>query len=201
MNVVSTINGNESVMSIDDYMFNKKRTIDIVGVIDSDVAKKVVDQLLFLDSKSSEDPVVLRINSPGGSVTDGMAIYDTIKDVIRCETITIGYGLCASMGAFLLAAGTAGKRWALPNTEIMIHQPLGGIHGQAQATDIVLHATHLQEVKQRLVKILAAECNKGTRVVANDLERDKWMTPRQALSYGLIDHIGYAGEEELTNEY
>ena len=146
----------------------------------------VVAQLLYLEGQDPSKDISLYINSPGGSVTDGMAIYDTMQ-YIKCDVSTICMGMAASMGAFLLAAGTPGKRYALPNADIMIHQPSGGAKGQA--TDIEIHTKHILHTKKKLNEILAKNTGKPFEVVARDTERDNFMTAQEALEYGLIDKV------------
>ena len=146
----------------------------------------VVAQLLYLEGQDPSKDISLYINSPGGSVTDGMAIYDT-KQYIKCVVSTICMGMAASMGAFLLAAGTPGKRYSLPNSDIMIHQPSGGAQGQA--TDIEIHANHILHTKKKLNEILAANTGQPYEVIARDTERDNFMTAQQALEYGIIDKV------------
>lgn len=164
----------------------KDRIIFLGGEIDDDVANTVVAQLLFLEMEDPDADICLYINSPGGSVTDGMAIYDTMQ-YIKCDVSTICMGMAASMGAFLLAAGTKGKRLALPNSDIMIHQPSGGAQGQA--TDIMIHADHIIQTKKKLNTILAEKTGQPYEVIARDTERDNFMTAQQALEYGLIDKV------------
>jgi ATP-dependent Clp protease protease subunit len=149
-------------------------------------ASLTVAQLLFLEGQDPEKDIFLYINSPGGSVPDGMAIYDTMQ-YIKCEVSTICLGMAASMGAFLLAAGTKGKRYALPNSEIMIHQPSAGYRGQV--TDIEIHAKRLLLVKDRLNQILAEKTGQPIDIVRQDTERDNFMTAEEALKYGIIDKI------------
>ena len=149
-------------------------------------ASLVVAQLLFLEGQDPNKDISLYINSPGGSVTDGMAIYDTMQ-YIKCDVSTICMGMAASMGAFLLAAGTKGKRYALPNADIMIHQPSGGAQGQA--TDIEIHTKHILHTKQKLNEILAKNTGQPLDVIKQDTERDNFMTAQQALEYGLIDKV------------
>ena len=146
----------------------------------------VVAQLLYLEGQDPSKDISLYINSPGGSVTDGMAIYDTMQ-YIKCDVSTICMGMAASMGAFLLSAGTKGKRYALPNADIMIHQPSGGAQGQA--SDIEIHAKHILHTKQKLNEILAMNTGQPLEVIARDTERDNFMTAQQALEYGLIDKV------------
>jgi len=151
-------------------------------------ASLVVAQLLYLESQDPDKEIQLYINSPGGSITSGMAIYDTMQ-YIKCDVSTLCVGMAASMGAFLLAAGTPGKRFALPNSEIMIHQPLGGFQGQA--TDIKIHADRIIQIKEKLNSILAKETGKPLEVISRDTERDNFMTADQAMEYGLIDKVLY----------
>ena len=151
-------------------------------------ANLVVAQLLFLESEDPNKDIQLYINSPGGSVTAGMAIYDTMN-YVKCDVSTICMGMAASMGAFLLAAGTKGKRFALPNSDIMIHQPSGGAKGQA--TDIRIHADHIIATKKRLNQILAEKTGQPLEIVERDTERDNFMTAQQAMEYGIIDKVIY----------
>ena len=149
-------------------------------------ASLIVAQMLFLEAKDPEKDIHLYINSPGGSVTAGMAIYDTMQ-YIKCDVSTICIGMAASMGAFLLAAGTKGKRYALPNSEIMIHQPLGGMQGQA--TDIQIHAERLVKMKHHLNEILSERTGQPLDVIMADTERDNFMSAEQAKAYGLVDEV------------
>ena len=149
-------------------------------------ASLVVAQLLFLEAEDPEKDIQLYINSPGGSVTAGMAIYDTMQ-YVKCDVSTICIGMAASMGAFLLAGGAKGKRMALPNAEIMIHQPLGGAQGQA--TEIEIAAKHILKTKEKLNKILAANTGQDYEVIAADTERDNWKSAAEAMEYGLIDKV------------
>ncbi len=149
-------------------------------------ASLIVAQMLFLEAKDPEKDIQLYINSPGGSVTAGMAIYDTMQ-YIKCDVSTICIGMAASMGAFLLAAGTKGKRYALPNSEIMIHQPLGGMQGQA--TDIQIHAERLVKMKHHLNEILSERTGQPLDVIMADTERDNFMAAEQAQAYGLGDEV------------
>ena len=149
-------------------------------------ASVIVAQLLYLESQDPEKDINFYINSPGGVITAGMAIYDTMQ-YIKCDVSTICLGMAASMGAFLLAAGTKGKRIALPNAEIMIHQPSGGAQGQA--TDIEIQAKHILYIKEKLNKILAEKTGQDYETIARDTERDNWMTAQQALEYGIVDKI------------
>ena len=154
--------------------------------VNSASAGVVVAQLLYLEGQDPEKDISLYINSPGGVITDGMAIYDTMQ-YIKCDVSTICLGMAASMGSFLLAAGTKGKRFALPNSEIMIHQPSGGAQGQA--TDISIHANHILRVKDKLNQILSERTGQPLDVVKRDTERDNFMTAQEALEYGLIDKV------------
>lgn len=154
--------------------------------VNATTASLVVAQLLYLEAQDPDKDIQFYINSPGGSVTDGMAIYDTMQ-YIKCDVSTICLGMAASMGAFLLAAGTKGKRFALPNSEIMIHQPSGGAQGQA--TDISIHANHILRVKDKLNQILSERTGQPLDVVKRDTERDNFMTAQEALEYGLIDKV------------
>ncbi len=164
------------------------RIIVLSDEVNDATASLVVAQLLFLESQDSEKDISFYINSPGGSVTAGMAIYDTMQ-YIKCDVSTICMGLAASMGAFLLSSGTKGKRYCLPNSEVMIHQPSGGAKGQA--TDIKIVADHILRTKEKLNKILAENTGKDVSVIAEDTERDNFMTAEEALEYGLVDKILY----------
>jgi len=162
------------------------RIIMLNDEVNSATASLVVAQLLYLEGQDSSKDISLYINSPGGSVTDGLAIYDTMQ-YIKCDVSTICMGMAASMGAFLLSAGTKGKRYALPNADIMIHQPSGGAQGQA--SDIEIHAKHILHTKSKLNEILAMNTGQPLEVIARDTERDNFMTAQQALEYGLIDKV------------
>ena len=162
------------------------RIIMLHEEVNATTASLVVAQLLFLEGQDPNKDISLYINSPGGSVTDGMAIYDTMQ-YIKCDVSTICMGMAASLGAFLLAAGTQGKRYALPNADIMIHQPSGGAQGQA--TDIEIHTKHILHTKQKLNEILAMNTGQPLDVIKQDTERDNFMTAQQALEYGLIDKV------------
>ena len=154
--------------------------------VNATTASLVVAQLLHLEGQDPDKDIQLYINSPGGSITDGMAIYDTMQ-YIKCDVSTICVGMAASMGAFLLSAGAKGKRIALPNAEIMIHQPSAGTQGQI--TDMALHLKRLEIIKKRMNTLLAANCGKSVEQVTADCERDNFMTAEEALEYGLIDKI------------
>lgn len=166
----------------------KERIIFLSEQVDSASASVVVAQLLFLDAEDPGKDIYLYINSPGGSITDGMAIYDTIQ-YIKSDVVTICVGLAASMGSVLLAAGTKGKRYALPNSEVLIHQPLisGGLSGQA--TEIKIHADHMVKTREKLNKILSERTGQPIEKIQADTERDNYMTAQEALEYGLIDGI------------
>ena len=170
----------------------KERIIFLGEEVNEVTASLVVAQLLFLEAEDTDKDIQLYINSPGGSVTAGMAIYDTMR-YIKCDVSTICIGMAASMGAFLLAGGTKGKRLALPNAEIMIHQPLGGAQGQA--TEIEIAAKHILQTKKKLNTILAENTGKDYDVIAADTERDNWMTAEEAKEYGLIDRVVYKRAE------
>ena len=162
------------------------RIIMLSDEVNDTTASLVVAQLLYLEAQDPDKDISLYINSPGGSVTAGMAIYDTMQ-YIKCDVSTICMGMAASMGAFLLAAGAKGKRLALPNSDIMIHQPSGGAQGQA--TDMEIHTRHILDMKQRLNQILADNTGQPIDVIARDTNRDNFMTAQQALEYGLIDKV------------
>ena len=162
------------------------RIIVLSDEVNDTTASLVVAQLLFLEGQDSEKDINLYINSPGGSVSAGLAIYDTMQ-YIKCDVSTICMGMAASMGAFLLSSGAKGKRIALPNSEVMIHQPLGGAQGQA--TEIVIAANHVLRTKQKLNSILAANTGKSIEEIAKDTERDNWLSAQEALEYGLVDKV------------
>ena len=164
----------------------KERIIFLADEVNDQTASLVVAQLLFLESEDPNKDIQLYINSPGGSVTAGMAIYDTMN-YIKCDVSTICIGMAASMGAFLLSGGTKGKRYALPNAEIMIHQPSGG--SQGQATDMKIVAEHILKTKEKLNEILAANTGQTVEKIAEDTERDNFMSAEEAKAYGLIDEI------------
>ncbi len=183
--LLTNVCGQEQFVSVSDLAVKKRRLM--VTEVNSKVAE-VITFLLMELSERSDDDIYMFINSPGGSVSDGMAIYD-VMNAIPCDVVTIATGNAASMGAFLLAAGTPGKRFVAENAEIMIHQPLGGIQGQA--TDISLVANHIMQVKEDIALIMAEKCGKGIDEVLKDMERDYWMNAQQALDYGIVDHIGF----------
>ena len=162
------------------------RIVFLTGEVNDISADIVIAQLIFLEGKDPDKDISLYINSPGGSVSAGLAIFDTMN-YIKCDVNTICVGLAASMGAFLLAAGKKGKRFSLPNSEIMIHQPLGGMQGQA--SDIAIHAEHILKTKRRLTKILAERTGHSFEKVERDMDRDYFMSAEEALKYGIIDKI------------
>ncbi len=165
------------------------RVVFLSGEITDDVANLVVAQLIYLESKDPTKDISLYINSPGGSVTAGLAIYDTMK-YIRCDVSTICIGMAASMGAFLLSSGTKGKRFALPNSEIMIHQVLGG--SQGQASDVEIHTRQLLKMKRKLNQIFAENVGKEVSVVEKDTDRDNYLSAEEAKSYGIVDDVFYS---------
>ena len=189
MNLVPTVieqsSRGERAYDIDSRLL-KDRIIMLSGPIDDNVSNSVIAQLLFLDAQDPEKDIYLYINSPGGSVTSGMAIYDTMN-FIKSDVQTIVIGMAASMGSFLLSAGTKGKRYALPNAEVMIHQPLGGAQGQA--TEIEIAARHILKTRDRLNKIISDNTGQPIEVVEKDTDRDNYMSAEEAKAYGLIDEI------------
>ena len=162
------------------------RIIFLTGEINDQTANLVVAQLIYLEGKNPDKDIYLYINSPGGSVSAGLAIYDTMN-YIKCDVTTICIGIAASMGAFLLSSGTKGKRFALPNSEIMIHQPLGGAQGQA--SDIEIQARHIQHIKEKINKILSKNTNQSLEKIERDTDRDNYMSADEAKAYGLVDGI------------
>lgn len=185
--VVEQTNRGERQYDIFSRLLND-RIVVLSDEVNDATASLVVAQLLFLESQDSEKDISFYINSPGGSVTAGMAIYDTMQ-YIKCDVSTICMGLAASMGAFLLSSGAKGKRFALPNSEIMIHQPSGGAQGQA--TDIKIVADHILRTKKKLNQILAENTGKSIEEIAQDTERDNFMSAEEALNYGLVDKVLY----------
>ena len=164
----------------------KERIIFITGEIYDQMADVIVAELLFLEAEDSEKPITVYIDSPGGHVTAGMSIYDTMH-IVKCDVRTVCLGMAASMGAFLLAGGAKGKRFALPNAEIMIHQPSGGAQGQA--TDIQITAENIVKLKKKMTQILADNCDQSYEKLAADMERDHYLDAQEALEYGIIDGI------------
>ncbi len=176
----------EQWISIYERLF-RERIIFLTEEVTDGIANAIVAYMLYLDSDDPTKPIYLYINSPGGSVTAGMAIYDTMR-YIKSEVVTICVGLAASMGAFLLCAGTPGKRLALPHSRIMIHQPLGGV-GQRQATDIEIEANHIVQIKHRLNSLMAEHSGQSIEQVEKDTDRDNFMSADEAKAYGLIDRV------------
>mgnify|MGYP003300194988 FL=1 len=162
------------------------RIIMLNGQVDDASASVIIAQLLYLEGQDPDKDISFYINSPGGSVSAGLAIYDTMQ-YIKCDVSTICMGMAASMGAFLLSSGAKGKRYALPNSEIMIHQPLGGAQGQA--SDIIIHANHIKRTRSNLNKILSENTGKPIEIIEQDTERDNFMTAAEAAEYGLIDKV------------
>ena len=185
--VVEQTNRGERQYDIFSRLLND-RIIVLSDEVNDATASLVVAQLLYLEGQDSEKDISLYINSPGGSVSAGLAIYDTMQ-YIKCDVSTICMGLAASMGAFLLSSGAKGKRYALPNSEIMIHQPLGGAKGQA--TDIKIAAEHILRTRDKLNKILAENTGKPIEQVVLDTERDNWLSAQEAMDYGIVDKVFY----------
>ena len=183
--VVEQTNRGERSYDIFSRLLND-RIIMLCDEVNDTTASLVVAQLLYLEGQDPDKDISLYINSPGGSITAGMAIYDTMN-YIKCDVSTICVGMAASMGAFLLSSGAKGKRFALPNSEIMIHQPLGGMQGQA--SDIKIHADRIIAIKERLNKILSEQTGQPIDVITRDTDRDNFMTAQQAMEYGLIDNV------------
>ncbi|HDV6282766.1 TPA: ATP-dependent Clp endopeptidase proteolytic subunit ClpP [Staphylococcus pseudintermedius] len=183
--VIETTNRGERAYDIYSRLL-KDRIIMLGSAIDDNVANSIVSQLLFLQAQDAEKDIYLYINSPGGSVTAGFAIYDTIQH-IKPDVQTICIGMAASMGSFLLAAGAKGKRFALPNAEVMIHQPLGGAQGQA--TEIEIAAKHILRTRERLNKILSERTGQPIEKIEKDTDRDNFLTAQEAKEYGLIDEV------------
>ena len=183
--VVQQTNRGERSYDIYSRLLND-RIVFLSEEVNDVTASLVVAQLLYLEAQDADKEISLYINSPGGSISSGMAIYDTMN-FIKCDVSTICIGMAASMGAFLLAAGAKGKRIALPNSEIMIHQPLGGMQGQA--TDIKIHADHILRIKDKMNRILAENTGKPLSVIEQDTDRDNFLTAQQAMEYGLIDRV------------
>ena len=171
----------------------KDRIIFVSGVIENNMANTIVAQLLFLEMENPDADISMYINSPGGSVTAGMAIFDTMR-YIKPHVRTVCIGMAASMGSFLLMAGEKGKRLALPNSEILIHQPLGGAEGQA--TDVMIHADHLVKTKQKMAKLMAEMTGNNVEKIMQDIDRDRYLTADEAKEYGIIDSIYLKRENE-----
>ena len=183
--VIEQTNRGERSYDIFSRLLND-RIIMLCDEVNNTTASLVVAQLLYLEGQDPDKDISLYINSPGGSITAGMAIYDTMN-YIKCDVSTICVGMAASMGAFLLSSGAKGKRYALPNSEIMIHQPLGGMQGQA--SDIKIHADRIIAIKERLNKILSEQTGQPLDVITRDTDRDNFMTAQQAMEYGLVDNV------------
>ncbi|MBQ2899366.1 MAG: ATP-dependent Clp endopeptidase proteolytic subunit ClpP [Oscillospiraceae bacterium] len=183
--VVEQTNRGERSYDIYSRLLND-RIIMLCDEVNDVTASLVVAQLLYLEGQDPDKDISLYINSPGGSITAGMAIYDTMN-YIKCDVSTICIGMAASMGAFLLSSGAKGKRFALPNSEIMIHQPLGGMQGQA--SDIKIHADRIIAIKERLNRILSEQTGQPLEVITKDTDRDNFMTAQQAMEYGLVDRV------------
>ncbi|GIR49900.1 MAG: ATP-dependent Clp protease proteolytic subunit [Burkholderiaceae bacterium] len=164
----------------------KERVVFLIGPLNDHVANLVIAQMLFLESENPDKDISLYINSPGGAVSSGLAIFDTIN-FIKPDVSTLCIGMAASMGAFLLAAGTKGKRLCLPNSRVMIHQPLGGVSGQA--TDIEIHAKEILALKNQLNKILSQQTGQSLKTIAKDTDRDNFMSAQDALKYGIVDNV------------
>lgn len=175
----------------------KERVVFIVGPIEDQTANLVVAQLLFLESENPDKDINLYINSPGGTVTAGLAVYDTMQ-FIRPDVTTMCVGQAASMGALLLGAGAKGKRFCLPHSRVLIHQPLGGYQGQA--TDIDIHAREILKIREQLNEILAGHTGQSVKTIAQDTERDRFMSPAEAIEYGLVDQILDSRNMEKDNK-
>ena len=173
----------------------KERIIFLGDQVTDASAELIVAQMLFLEGEDPDKDIQFYINSAGGSISAGMAIYDTMQ-FVKCDVSTICVGMAASMGSFLLAGGTKGKRYSLPHSEILIHQPLGGTEGQA--SDIAIQAAHMAAIKERMNRLLAQNTGQPYEKIVKDTDRDNWMTPEQALEYGLIDKI-YTTRKEITD--
>ncbi len=184
--VIEQTNRGERSYDIYSRLLND-RIVFLGGQVEDNMANLIVAQLLYLEAQDPDKDIFLYINSPGGSITAGMAIYDTMQ-YVRCDISTICIGMAASMGAFLLAAGTKGKRKALPNCDVLIHQPsAGGIGGQA--TDIAIHAEHIMQTKKRMNRILSENTGQTIKKIETDVERDFFMTAEEAMKYGIVDEV------------
>lgn len=183
--VIDKINQHEHAYDIFSRLL-EERIIILTGEINDQLSSSIIAQLLYLESKSKTSPIYMYINSPGGSISAGLAIYDTMN-FIACDISTIAIGICASMAAFLLSSGSTGKRMALPNSEVMIHQPLGGFNGQA--SDIEISANRILKQKKHLNQILSKNTSKPLEQIEKDTDRDYFMNAKEALEYGIIDEI------------
>ena len=166
----------------------EERIILLTGTIDDAMASSIIGQLLYLEAQDNKNDIYMYINSPGGGVYAGLGIYDTMQ-YIKCDVSTICCGMAASMGAFLLAGGTPGKRMALPNAEIMIHQPMGGMPSGSQASDMQITTEHILKTKRKINEILAKETGKSIEILEKDTDRDNWLSAEEAKEYGLIDQV------------
>lgn len=194
---IANMDGHDHATNLVSWDLTANRVIHLRGEINDTAALNIITQLRYLDSRSDDD-ITIYINSPGGSVSAGLDIHDVMKFGIRCDVCTVAAGTAASMGALLLAAGTKGKRFAAPNAEIMIHQPLSGVQGSA--SDIGLACEHIQRTKKRLNGILAEACGRTEAELAHDTDRDNWKTAEEALAYGLVDHVGFPNAREVSYE-
>ncbi len=185
--VIEQTNRGERAYDIYSRLLND-RIIFLADEVNDVTASLVVAQMLYLESQDPDKDIQFYINSPGGSVSAGLAIYDTMN-FIKCDVSTICIGMAASMGAFLLSSGAKGKRFALPNSEIMIHQPLGGIHAPTQASDMKIHTEHILRTKDTLNRILAQNTGKALKTIEKDTDRDNFLTAQEAAEYGLIDRV------------
>ena len=183
--VVEQTNRGERSYDIYSRLLND-RIVFLSGEVEDQIASVIVAQLLYLEAQDPDKDIFLYINSPGGAITSGMAIYDTMN-YIKCDVVTICIGMAASMGAFLLASGTKGKRKALPNCDIMIHQPSGGAQGQA--SDVIIHAEHIIKTKKKMNEIMASMTGQPLEKIEKDVERDFFMTAQEAKEYGLVDEV------------
>ena len=183
--VIQETNRGERSFDIYSRLFND-RIVFLADEVNDTTASLVVAQLLYLEAQDPDKDIYLYINSPGGSISAGMAIYDTMN-YIKCDVSTICVGMAASMGAFLLSSGAKGKRFALPNAEVMIHQPLGGTRGQA--TDIKIHADHIIKIREKLNRLLSEQTGKELSIIERDTERDNFMSADEACAYGLVDKV------------
>ncbi len=185
--VIETTNRGERAYDIYSRLL-KERIIFLGDEVNDVTASLVVAQLLFLESEDSKKDINLYINSPGGSISAGFAIYDTMN-YVKCDVSTICVGMAASMGAFLLSGGTKGKRFALPNAEVMIHQPMGGLPSGTQASDMEIETEHIIRIKKNLLGIMAENCGKDYDTLLKDCDRNNWLTAEQAKEYGLVDFV------------
>ena len=195
--VADCINGIDQLISVNDWVLIKERKIYLTGPVDDEIAHTVTMELDYLNNKSVDDPITLVINSPGGSVTAGLAIYDAMQNV-DCPVVTVCSGICASMGAVLFAAGSKGKRYIMENAEVMCHQPSAGTQGMVSSMDIDID--HFKKTRTRLNRILAKHTGKSENQIHKDTERDRWFSAEEAVSYGLADEIVYSKRKEYCGE-